>query len=101
MIKEEFKELCHKWHKDTDGLSSVQKKLRHPAYLKIVAAGQQVVPFILEELINHGGHWFIALHTLTGANPIRRGNGTLLDHPTMDECIDSWARWGRENGLLS
>ena len=55
--------------------------------------GQPVVPLPLRELERNPAHWFKALRTLTGANPVKpeqRGR--------MKQMAEAWLKWGREYG---
>ena len=57
--------------------------------------GQPAVPLILKRMQSRGGHWFEALHRITGeapVNPKDRG-----DIPAMQK---SWLDWVRRNGAL-
>lgn len=98
MERDEFNRLVKIWHRDTDAMSNVHMIIDHWAYKEILSAAP--IKFIMEDLRDEGGHWFIALSQLTGANPIRKGNGTLMDHPTTEECVNSWVKWGKDNGYL-
>lgn len=55
--------------------------------------GEPVVPLILARMQSQGGHWFHALHAITGANPIKpseRGNIAAMQA--------AWQEWGKLNG---
>ena len=53
------------------------------------------MPLILREL-NEGrdGHWFQALRTLTGENPVAKDF-------SYDTCRAAWLAWGRKRGLIA
>ena len=62
----------------------------HQAYQKIIAMGNDVVPFIIKEMEREPDHWFIALYAITGANPVpseSRGH--------IDEMTQAWIDWWR------
>ena len=67
----------------------------HPGHLKIIGMGEPALPLILREMRDRGGHWFLALESIAGENPI------LDEHcgyvPLMKE---DWLQWGRERGYL-
>lgn len=88
-----FRKLADEWARETGHLSLVASRLRHPAYLRILNMGEHVVvPLILKEIEQNPDHWFHALVTLTGENPVPVGfTGTV------DDAIDLWIEWGREN----
>lgn len=55
--------------------------------------GAQAVPLILEALERDGGHWFVALRAVTGANPVSsqaRGRTKAM--------TKAWLSWAEENG---
>ena len=92
--RERFRKLADQWEHETVLLSSTDQVTEHPAHLEIVSMGEPVVPLILERMQSQGGHWFHALHAITGADPVdpdKRGNV-----PAMQEA---WLDWGERNGL--
>lgn len=95
VIREDFLKLAEAWHKDTDYQSSIQRKTGHPAYLKIISMGKAVVPFILQELQKRGGHWFIALSVITGADPVPSEH-----YGDMEKVTEDWLGYGKEQGLI-
>lgn len=76
-------------------LSSSTEKAVHPAYQRIIGLGPAVVPLVLRELEQHGGHWFWALRALTGENPVRPE-----DAGQVRKMTESWLEWGRQRGLV-
>jgi hypothetical protein len=54
----------------TGHLSSMKAASEHPAYQEIISLGPGVVPCPLRDLKENERHRFIALRTVTGANPI-------------------------------
>jgi len=90
-----FKKLTDSWHQDTDHLSSPYLITSNEAYLKIISMGIIVIPFILQDLQERGGNWYVALRILSDQDPVpREAQG---DVPSMKE---SWLRWGRDNGYI-
>lgn len=95
-LRTRFRELAARWKAQRGPHSSVQRLCDHPAYREIVAIGIDAVPLILEELRREPDHWFIALWTLTGAEPVSEENrGRLV------EMARQWVEWGVANGYLS
>lgn len=93
--KELFVELANRWHEETDHLSSPSRITGNDAYLKIISMGNSVVPFILQDLQDRGGDWYLALRILSDNDPVppeARG-----DVKQMKEC---WVRWGRDKGYI-
>lgn len=90
-----FAYLAGLWHEDTSVESSITKMIAHPAYAAITRLGPMMIPYILEDLRQSGGHWFPALRELTGENPVEaseRGN--------FGAMRAAWLRWGAERGLV-
>ena len=69
-IEEKFAELAARWRTETLPLSSSAQITAHPAYQAIIALGPAVIPLLMRELECSPDHWFAALRTLTGANPV-------------------------------
>ncbi len=92
-LEARFRRLADTWQKAVAHLSSSTKRDNHPAYKEIVALGPAVVPLLLRDLeINHR-HWFAALTTITGENPVPEEDaGKIL------KMIDHWLRWGKAKG---
>lgn len=92
-IVQKFEALAKKWELEVAGSSFVAEKYSHPAYQQIIAMGSAVIPLLLRELEQKPNHWFEALRTITGANPIQpeqRGR--------TKQMAQAWLKWGREHG---
>jgi hypothetical protein len=88
-----FLQLAEQWRQETGMLSIVSKMSLHPAYQRIIGMGQPVVPLILRELEREPDHWFWALQSITGENPVladRRGD--------LAQMAAAWLAWGKERG---
>ncbi len=89
-------EFCHlvaQWERETRFLSSLDKICTHPAYQRIIGMGEKVLPLIFRELETDPAHWFWALASITGENPIQphqRGN--------LKEMTRAWLEWARSHG---
>ena len=90
-----FHALAERWHRETGMFSSIAKKLRHPAYQGILSMGDVAVPLILAELASRPGHWFEALKSLTGEDPVPEG-----DRADVRKAATAWLAWGRRKGLV-
>lgn len=94
-LYEEFQLLAAQWAEETSGYAVSLRRFTHPAYLRIIGMGECAVPWILEELEEHGGQWFTALTAITGENPIPhedRGRGASMRA--------AWRKWGQEHGWI-
>ncbi len=89
LIRERFLELANQWETETVLLSSSDQAAEHPAHREIVSMGEPAVHLILERMKSQGGHWFTALHEITGADPVEpadRGNVSAMQ--------EAWLKWG-------
>ena len=90
-----FLRLKNKWEEETAMLSSIAEISMHQAYQQIIGMGQTAVPFILNELNKKPGHWFWALKSITGEDPVSQEQRGKLR-----EMTKVWLKWGREKGYL-
>jgi len=89
-----FEELAREWIADTRFESSLTSIVTHPAYRAIISLGGGVLPLILRALETKPNHWFGALRSITGADPVRPE-----DRGDMRAMTNAWLRWARENSL--
>ena len=95
-LRDHFRDLADLWHDATDALSSPDAKTEHPAYQKTIVLGQSVLRYILADLRDRGGHWFVALEEITGIQP-QLPAGVL---PSVQSERQAWLDWGRAHRLL-
>ena len=89
-----FRRLVARWKEDTEFLSSTTKMTAHPAYQEIIRMGPAAVPLILEELRRECDHWFTALRTITGENPV-----PAEDRGKVERMREAWLRWAEAKGI--
>jgi hypothetical protein len=94
-IERRFRQLVAEWQRDVAALSSTTARVQHPSYRAIIALGPPVVPLLLRELEQRPNHWFAALRSLTGADPVSPSDRRRLG-PMTDACV----KWGKEHGYL-
>jgi hypothetical protein len=94
-LEQKFRELVDRWQADVAPLSSTTARMQHPAYRQIIAMGPAVVPLLLRELERRPNHWFAALRSLTGADPV-----DPADRGHLGRMAESWIKWGKERGYL-
>jgi hypothetical protein len=95
-LRSKFNQLAKTWLMETGILSNTGLALENPAYKEILEMGEDVVPLILENLRFPGGHWFQALHILTGRE-------CSLQKPAYYSYIhvrEDWLNWGKQEGLI-
>lgn len=95
-FKSEFRALAEKWKRETRYRSFTNQIALHPAYQRIIGMGFDGLPLILRELQNGPHHWFWALRSITGDDPVAEE-----DRGNMQAMTDAWLTWGRERGLVS
>ena len=89
-----FNELARTWKAQRGPMVSMEKVFTHPAYQAIIGMGQQVVPFLLAELEREPDHWFWALKSITGEDPVpveERGN--------LQKMRARWLEWARQQNI--
>ncbi len=86
-----FREMVDLWRRETWYKSSINRRISHPAYLKIIGFGPKAVPWILQELRQEPDYWFAALEAITRDNP--SPNATSLP-----ELRTAWLGWGEAHG---
>jgi hypothetical protein len=92
-LEEKFLQLSQQWRQETGMLSVVSKIVIHPTYQRIIGMGQPVIPLIFRELEREPDHWFWALQSITGENPVsvdRRGD--------IVQMAAAWLEWGKAHG---
>ena len=92
-LEENFLQLSQQWRQETGMLSVVSKIVIHPTYQRIIGMGQPVIPLIFRELEREPDHWFWALQSITGENPVsvdRRGD--------IVQMAAAWLEWGKAHG---
>ena len=88
-----FGHLADQWIAETAMLSSIQRRVEHAAYRRIIDIGAPALPFILERLRDQGGYWFPALAAIAGVDPAAGLAG-------YDEARAAWLGWGIKTGRL-
>ena len=91
-LNREFRDLAAQWREETFGQSLAAPGILHPAYLRIIGMGEQAIPWILEELEERGGQWYVALQSITGEDPVAKE-----DRGQRPRMRAAWQEWGRIN----
>ncbi len=92
-IREWFASLAEQWRRETGPYSSISRKVKHPAYQKIIAMGEPAIPLILREMRERPGHWFTALRAIVRTPPPNEG-------ADIGRATGAWLEWGKEHGYL-
>lgn len=88
-----FNRLTSQWRQERGATSLVSQMAMQPSYQRIIGMGPAAIPFILRELENQPDHWFWALKSITGENPVRPSQ-----RGKMKEMADAWLDWARKRG---
>jgi hypothetical protein len=92
-LSHRFEALATQWRRETRHLSLMNDIVLNPAYQQIIGMGKPAIALILEDLKQQPEHWFWALRSITGENPIRpEDRGRLL------QMTEAWLEWGRQHG---
>ena len=90
-IEQRFNRLSAKLRRDTAVFSTLDKRIRHPAYQEIIGMGADVVPLLIKDLESERpSEWFVALTKITGNDqvpPEDRGNWSKM--------VKAWSQWHR------
>lgn len=94
-VVRKFDKLVAVWEKDTLLFSSTKSIVNHPAYQEIISMGELVIPLILARLRQQPDHWFHALKTISGEDPVNpedRGN--------LPKMAKAWLTWGSKHDYV-
>jgi len=94
-LEREFERLACLWLEETKYISSINDIISHPAHMRMIGMGPQVIPWILKRLAGNSELWFWALGFITGEDPITediRGNVQAMRR--------AWLNWGQKNGQI-
>ena len=88
-----FQALVQQWKKETCFMSSMTRRIEHPAYQAIIRMGEQAISPIMRALEEKPDHFGPALYAITGARPVPKE-----DAGKVDRIAAAWLQWARENG---
>ncbi len=94
-LEQEFRRLESDWIAGTRALSSATLIIGHPAFRKIIAMGECVIPFMLRDLEARPRLWVWALAEITGVNPVAAedsGNITKMSATQLSLDQQNWIR---------
>ena len=92
-LAQKFQMLANEWRNETRHLSLMSDIVLNSAYQQIVGMGTPAIPLLLQELKKQPDHWFWALRSITGENPISPN-----DRGRLAKMAEAWLQWGRERG---
>ena len=89
--EEKFEALAKIWRRHIRGKSIINYS--HPAYFQILAMGRSAIPFLLSEVAQGAGTWYVALQNI--ANEIPEAPEMRRDAAAVRQA---WLDWGLRNG---
>ncbi len=92
-VESEFYDLAQQWKQERPCGADVSEIAMHPSYQRIIGMGPDVVPFLLKELEREPEHWFWALNSITGVDPVPPESQGKLK-----EMAKAWVEWGKKQG---
>jgi len=93
---QKFDMLASTWKKDTMVMSSSTDMFSNESYLQIIGMGKKALPFIFSELRKEPNHWFVALKSITGIDPVpKEYRGNIL------KMSELWLAWAKDNHYYS
>lgn len=95
-LEKKFDVLVSTWSYNTAVSSSVREMVLDPSYQEIIGMGELAIPLILRELQKKPDHWFWALRSITGIDPVKEE-----DKGDVRKMTAIWLRWGQDNGYIN
>jgi hypothetical protein len=92
-LAQKFDALAAQWRRETRHLALMSDIVMNPAYQQIIGMGKPAVALILQDLKQQPDHWFWALRSITGENPIQPE-----DRGRLPQMAEAWLEWGRQHG---
>ena len=94
-LRRRFDRYAEEWVAQTAHMSMLSKRILHPSYQRIIGLGSKALPLILNRLVSQPDHWFWALRSISGEDPVRPE-----DVGRFNAMRDAWIEWGRNRGLV-
>ena len=90
-----FENLLLEWKDSTAMLSSITEISMHPSYQQIIGMGTTAIPLILLSMRQEPDHWFWALRSITGENPVSEEH-----QGKITKMNEAWLEWGKRHLYL-
>lgn len=92
-LAQQFQFLADQWRRETRHHSLMSDIVLNTAYQRIIGMGAPAIPLLLQELKQKPDHWFWALRSITGENPVPPS-----DRGRLTQMTAAWLKWGQEHG---
>jgi hypothetical protein len=93
---ERFEHLVSQCKETLPYSSSITEWTMQPHYQQIIGMGPSVTPLLLQELMRAPDHWFWALKSVTGEDPV-----PPEDRGNLQRMTKAWLDWGKKKGYLA
>ena len=90
-----FQLLAESWKEESRFFSFANQFTQLPSYQAIINMGNAALPFIFKEMADEPQHWFVALKTIVGENPVspaHKGNIQLM--------TNDWLQWAKMKNYI-
>jgi len=87
-VKDLFEDLKTDWKSRTRYMSNSAQMAAVKSYQRIIGLGPAALPLILQELNRETDHWFWALKSITGEDPV-----DPADRGRLRRMADTWLQW--------
>lgn len=94
-LSQKFRRLSATWEYNNEMNSSVSAMSLQPEYQEIIGMGKAVLPFLFRELMASPNHWFWALKSITGEDPV-----PVADRGNLAKMTEAWVKWGKQEGYV-
>lgn len=94
-LKNEFETAKKEWLDSTNLKSTIFTSITHPAHLKIIRLGEEVIPLMLADLKKNRNHWFITLALITRENPVKKNH-----LGNIEKMAGDWLEWGKNRSMI-
>ncbi len=92
-VRAKFDRLAMEWRSAIRYVSSLSQMVTHPAYQTIIGMGVEAIPLMLERLGRQPEHWFWALKSIAGEDPVPED-----ERGDVEAMSRTWLSWGRQHG---
>ena len=90
-----FQLLAESWKEESRFFSFANQSAQLHSYQAIIDMGISALPFIFKEMKDEPNHWFTALKTITGENPVSQEHKGNIQFMTND-----WLQWAKMKNYI-
>ncbi len=87
-----FGTIVREWRRATLALSAVADKIAHPAFQRLVALGEPIVPLIISELRRHPDFLYLALQELVDEKDVVPPAAAANPRANVEAWLNWWER---------